>query len=168
MAVTASAVVDGAVALQLALARLRQLGQRPRPIFDAIAGYGEESTRLRFDKGISPTGEKWIPSMRVQAQGGQTLMKDGHLRDTITSVATAHSAEWGTNRIYGAIHQFGGVIKAKLKTLRFQIPGLGWLARHQVEIPARPYLGINEEDGKEIQRVVIEVVRKAEFSAGVA
>ena len=46
----------------------------------------------------------------------------------------------GTNVIYAAIHEFGGVITAKNKPmLVFKINGQ-WIRKRSVTIPARPYL----------------------------
>ncbi len=165
MAVTASAVVDGAVALQLGLARMRQLGESPRPIFDAIGQYGESSTRLRFKKGVGPDGARWKPSARVRAGGGQTLVQKGQhggLLGSITHRADDSSAEWGSNKVYAGIHQLGGEIRPRTaKSLRFQIAGR-WVSTQRVVMPARPYLGVNADDGREIQAVVVDVVQAAE------
>lgn len=165
MAVTATAVVDGAVALQLGMARLRQLGESPRPIFEALGQYGESSTRLRFKKGIGPDGARWKPSARVQAGGGQTLVmkgQQGGLLGSFTHRADDSSAEWGTNKVYGAIHQQGGeIVPRSAKSLRFQVGGR-WISTKRVVMPARPYLGVNAEDGREMQALVIDVVKSAE------
>ena len=61
--------------LDAALSRLAALGRSPRPIFRAIANYGESSTRLRFEHQRGPDGSAWAPSRRVQKSGGQTLVK---------------------------------------------------------------------------------------------
>ena len=69
---------------------------------------------------------------------------------------SATGAAVGTNTIYAATHQFGAedrTIRAKKgKYLRFQT-GNGWVTVEKVtvNIPARPFLGISEEDQKEIR-----------------
>ncbi|UCE65933.1 MAG: phage virion morphogenesis protein [Candidatus Zixiibacteriota bacterium] len=46
----------------------------------------------------------------------------------------------GTNKIYAAIHEFGGIIRAKRADfLKFQIDG-SWVQVKQVRMPARPYM----------------------------
>lgn len=164
--ISASATLDGAVALQQGIARLRALGERPRPIFDAIGAYGESSTRLRFKKGIDPEGKPWKPSLRAQATGGQTLVMQGAhggLLGSITHRADDNSAEWGTNKVYAAIHQFGGVIKPKRKkSLRFRLANGAFVTTKRVVMPQRAFLGVNEEDGQEIQAVTLDVVKAAE------
>ncbi len=87
------------------------------PLNRDIAALGENSTRLRFRSETSPDGEQWKPSLRAQIQGGKTLTASGHLSGSISSRFGANFAEWGVNRIYAAIHQFGGVIRAKSAAL---------------------------------------------------
>lgn len=129
---------------------LQQMGTNPEPLLSSIAFLGEASTRERFRIQTGPDGQRWKPSLRAQLTGGKTLTKDGHLGDSITSTADKHAAEWGTNRIYAAIHQFGGVIKAKgTGGLRFKI-GERWSNKRQVSIPARPFLGISADDQQDI------------------
>lgn len=113
---------------------LRAFGQNPKDALDDIATYGENSTRERFHNQTGPDGKRWKPSIRVQLNGGKTLTKDGHLGDSINSQATSKYAEWGVNRIYAAIHQFGGNAGRGLRT----------------KITARPYLGVNAADEAEM------------------
>lgn len=130
---------------------LRQMGANPQPLLRDIAFLGESSTRERFRSQTGPDGQRWKPSLRAQLTGGKTLTKDGHLGDSITSTADQHAAEWGTNRIYAAIHQFGSTIRAKgTGGLRFKIPGFGWVTKRQVTITARPFLGVSAEDQQDI------------------
>lgn len=134
---------------------MQQMGANPQPLLEDIAFLGENSTRERFSTQIGPDGRRWKPSLRAQLNGGKTLTKDGHLGDSITSRADNSAAEWGTNRIYAAIHQFGGVIKAKAGGyLRFAIPGFGYVSKRQVTIDARPYLGLSAEDEQDILALV--------------
>lgn len=138
-------------AVQRVFASIRQLGANPQPLLRQIAFLGENSTRERFSTQTDPSGQRWKPSLRVQLNGGKTLTKDGHLGDSITSQADDKVAEWGTNRIYAAIHQFGGAIKAKTSAgLRFQIPGFGWVNKREVKIEARAFLGMSAQDEHDI------------------
>ena len=53
---------------------------------------------------------------------------------------------WGSNKIYAAIHQFGGVIvPVKAKALVFRIGGKVIRCK-RVVMPARPYLGMGHEE----------------------
>lgn len=133
---------------------LEQIGGNPQPLLEDIAFWGENSTRERFREQRDPSGQQWKPSLRVQTTGGKTLTKDGHLGDSITSAADRRSAQWGTNRIYAAIHQFGGVIKAKgTGGLRFKI-GERWSNKRQVTIPKRAFLGLSTADERDILDLV--------------
>lgn len=133
------------------LMALIALGRNPAPALRDIATYGENSTRERFRTQIGPDGNRWKPSLRVQLSGGKTLTKDGHLADSISSRSGRSFAEWGTNRVYGAIHQLGGTIKPKgAGSLRFRLANGAFVSTDKVEIPARPYLGVNDENAADI------------------
>lgn len=130
-----------------ALLRLLAFGGNMRPALVEIGALGEASTRLRFRLQRGPDGAPWKPSLRAQLVGGRTLTKDGHLSGSISASAGKDYAEWGVNRIYAAIHQFGGEIKAKAGgSLKFSIPGGGFAVVKAVRMPARPYLGVNDDD----------------------
>lgn len=134
-----------------ALKRLLDIGSHTAPTMGAIARLGENSTRMRFRTQTGPDGKRWKPSLRAQLQGGNTLTKDGHLSGSISSNYGKDFAEWGVNRIYAAIHQFGGVIRAKSSgALKFMLPGGGFAIVQAVRMPARPYLGISEADRSDI------------------
>src|SRR5690606_18275189 len=86
------------------------------------------STQLRFERGQAPGGTPWPPSLRARLEGGQTLVKSGRLRDSITYEAGPAAVRVGTNTLYAATHQQGATIAAKAGgKLRFRLPGgLGW------------------------------------------
>lgn len=136
---------------------IRQFGGDLQPLLADIAFLGENSTRERFRSQAGPDGARWKPSLRAQLRGGKTLTKDGHLGDSISSGVEGKSAVWGVNRIYAAIHQFGGTIRAKSsRGLRFAIPGFGWRSVRQVSMPARPFLGLSATDQYDILGLVQE------------
>ncbi|CAL4866729.1 hypothetical protein MMA231_00973 [Asticcacaulis sp. MM231] len=121
------------------------------PLMRDIAFLGENTTKARFNAGIGPDGAAWLPSLRAKETGGQTLIKSAQLRNSISSEHTAHTAAWGTNKIYAAVHQFGAVIRPVVaNALKFFLPGIGFRTAQQVTIPARPYLGINKADQADI------------------
>lgn len=134
-----------------ALQRLiSEVGVHTAPTMGAIARLGESATRLRFRDQVGPDGQRWKPSLRAQLTGGRTLTKDGHLAGSISSGYGKDYAEWGVNRIYAAIHQFGGIIRAKGGALKFALPGGGFAVVKAVRMPARPYLGVNDDDRRDI------------------
>jgi len=147
----------GAVERRLALAI--EAIAKPRVLMDRVGAVLEASTRHRFRQGQSPEGTPWKPSVRASTRGGTTLIDKGRLRDSITHDADDAKAVVGSNLIYAAIHQVGGVIRAKGGGfLKFNIPGVGWRQVRQVTIPARPYLGVSEDDrtdmGAQVERFI--------------
>ena len=119
------------------LEQLAAAGFLDKAVFTAI---GEElllSTDARFDKETDPDGRPWEPLNSKYAawkrafHGHDRILKlRGYLRDTLRYQATNVSVAIGSNRIYSAIHQFGG------QTGR----------EHKATIPARPYLGVSDDD----------------------
>jgi phage virion morphogenesis protein len=150
-----------------ALRRLIRWGQDMSPVTRAIAALGANTTRRRFRTQTGPEGQRWKPSLRVQIAGGRTLTQDGHLRDSISSRSSLYTAQWGVNRIYAAIHQFGGKIEAKnAKALRFRGADGGFVVRKAVTMPARPYLGLSDDDRADILDLIKS--RLATASGGAA
>jgi phage virion morphogenesis protein len=125
----------------------------------------------RFETGTAPDGTPWVPSRRAQKTGGKTLIEHGGLMGSIVGESGPDYAAAGTNKVYGAIHQFGGTIqkqarsqvnltaggssafisaasakrrnKARSKTVFGQAVTIG---AHAVTMPARPYLGFNDRE----------------------
>lgn len=131
------------------------------PLMDEIGSALVQSTQLRFETGTAPDGSRWLPSARAEAEGGQTLVKDGHLKDSISHNADADGVEWGSSRKYAAIHQYGGDILPKSgKALVFQA-GSGVVFARKVTMPARPYLGLSVEDEQEIEAIAEDYMAEA-------
>ena len=127
-------------------------------INNAIAEGLRTSTIERFQAEKSPEEKKWKQSIRAREEGGKTLTKSTALRSSIRSEASADGLAIGTNDIRAATHQFGDtrIIKAKRKkALRFRINGR-WVSKKEVKvtIPARPFLGVSEEDEEEIKKLL--------------
>jgi len=105
-------------------------------------------TIRRFQKGVSPEGEVWEPvkNPRKDSKGrprkgkASPLVDTGRLRNSISFSATQLDVFVGSNLVYARIHQLGGQA------------GRG----RKVTIPARPYLGLSEEDQQEIKALVQE------------
>lgn len=117
------------------------------PLMDLIGASLVTSTQHRFETGRGPDGEPWQPSIRAKAQGGRTLVGRGHLRDSVTHEPTSDAVTVGSNLVYAAIHQLGGAVQARTDGyLTMKIPGVGWRRKKSVEIPARPFLGIDADD----------------------
>ena len=113
-------------------------------LMESVGEALRSGTIERFEAEEDPQGKKWKPSARAMGGGGKTLDKESHLKDSIDYAATSDKVMVGSNLPYARIHQLGG------KT------GKG----HKVDMPARPYLGVSEEDMDEVRETM------ADFLAG--
>ena len=117
-----------------------------RAMFEEIGEHLVSSTVMRFRRGVAPDGARWAPSVRVlNNPGDKTLVDFGHLRDSITYRASGSGVEAGSNLVYAAIHQFGG------ETGR----------NHATHIDARPFLGLDGDDEKEIEAIIAAHIERA-------
>ena len=158
-----------------ALAELDGYLQRARDKRGMFANIGMSlvtSTQNRFERGVGPDGSPWPPSIRALATGGKTLIESARLMRSITYVASDAGVQVGTNVVYAAIHQLGGTIQQKSRTAvlhfktnkktgqsRFAKPGKADRARkveigaHSITMPARPFLGLDDDDNREIVQI---------------
>lgn len=133
--------------------RLRKLRERVADLDtqELMGAVGEEilaRTMERFNRAESLDGSKWPVTIRQKMGDSRTALlgQGSNLARSYTWRAGSDSVEIGSNRKYAAIHHFGGTIRAKrAKALRFRI-GDTWVMKKAVTIPARPALGVNDED----------------------
>lgn len=118
---------DAAVrqALKKLLAKLGSL----EPVFRDIGESILISHRERFDRAISPEGISWAElspdyQKRKRRNRDKILVLDGWLRQ-LNYAASETELRIGTDRVYGATHQFGDPAR---------------------NIPARPFLGLDEAE----------------------
>lgn len=132
---------------------------------DEIGSMGVSMIQLGFRQGSDPWGNAWETSARAGRESGQTLRDTGQLyRSLLEYLSDQESVTWGTNKIYGAIHQFGGtIVPVNAPYLHFRI-GDDWVKTLEVNIPARPFLPINESREGELPQDWIDgidrIVRK--------
>lgn len=129
---------EGLERLNVRIGRLLAGLKNLEPLMRNLAVAGENQTRKRLEQEKhGPNGEiwpEWSPAYAATRHGGQSLLEGkGHLLDSLTAFADAQTAGWGTNVKYAAIHQFGG------KAGR----------NRQVDIPARPYFGVSDDNEQE-------------------
>ncbi|MCH4024030.1 MAG: phage virion morphogenesis protein [Acetobacter sp.] len=149
------------VPIQDSLKRIETIGTDPSAVLAGIGPAIVRNTQRRMQAGKDPKGVLWSsyaplnPLYAEDKEGSDILINDGMnggLMGSLTSRVLGSRLLWGTNKIYGAIHQFGGVIRAKnAKSLEFHMGGKRFRIA-AVTIPARPYLGFTDED----RLVVIE------------
>lgn len=142
-----------------------------KPLKEIGQVVGVQGTRKRFDEEKDPDGKPWkrlaaatvLGSYRGKTRtkrgrmtarftkflGGRRILRmsgmRGGLMRSITAKVDGKSVVWGTNKIYGRIHQLGG--EAGRRNAR-------------VKIPARPYLGLSKEDERTIGRIVVRHLRR--------
>lgn len=148
------------------LRRIRHFSEIDRrSINAALAEVLRDSTLERFRQGREPEGRRWKTSIRAANEGGRTLIQSAQLRNSIHARSDASGFAIGTNVKYAATHQFGEpgrTIRARRKkALRFQING-HWISKKQVriQIPARPFLGLSDEDMQEIKGTIEDFIAR--------
>jgi len=126
-------------------AGLEQRGQNLEPLLDHIGASLVTSTQDRFEAERGPDGKKWKPwstayAKRRRARDGKAkiLTLDDYLSGSITHNASSDQVEVGSNMVYARIHQEGGQAGRNLAAT----------------IPARPFLGIDSDDEREIEASV--------------
>lgn len=126
-----------------ALQRMAGAVENPLGLFQEFGEHLVKSTTDRFATGRAPSGSVWAPkSPATLAAGGgrKTGPRDtrplfgpwGSLSSTIAYAAFDDRVEWGSPMVYAAMQQFGG--------RKAVFPHL-W-----GDIPARPFIGISDED----------------------
>lgn len=150
--------------LLLALAQLARVGRSPAPALGVVGNDLVVSTQERIRAERSPEGGGWPalnPGYAATKRASGMLQASGALIRSLTSQVEGSTLRVGTNRIYAAIHQFGGTITAKEgKRLAFRL-GKSQVFARSVTIPARPYLGISKEDQVEIIATLEDFTRRA-------
>jgi phage gpG-like protein len=151
-----------------------------------------DKTRTRFMGGHGPDGTPWVPSQRAKKTGGKTLIDTQRLMASVAHNPLPTGVEWGTNVAYAEIHQQGGTIDifARSQQIYRHVDRHGELGTrfvrrsksnfanyveikaYQITIPARPYVGIDEEDKREAAatlktRMVAVMIDGANKSGGV-
>ncbi len=126
------------------------------------------NTQKRFDHGVDPQGRTWAPLNSAYAatkssSGGILigLGMRGGLMGSLSIDASPNTATVGTNKVYGAIHQFGGTIRPRnAKALVFRL-GAHFVRVKAVTIPARPYLGFSTADQTTAEDAIDSYVGRA-------
>lgn len=143
-----------------ALARMLAAASDLKPALKNIGVALQQSTVERIEREVSPDGSAFAPLNPLYAltkKGPGKLRGESRtLSEIVWQLAGDDAVEVGTNATYGAIHQFGGVIKAKnAPALIFSMGGEHFAVK-SVNIPARPYLGLSKEDEEEVLAIVAD------------
>jgi len=124
------------------------LGRRRKKHLLNFIGVGlVESTQQRFIDQVDPDGVAWVPSIRALHTGGKTLMDTLLLLSSITYATTTDDVYIGTDVPYARPLQEGAHIQPVVAAwLIFNIPGVGWFRKKEVDLPPRPFLGFSAHD----------------------
>ena len=136
--------------VESAFKQLIDRGDDLHPAMSAIGEYLLGSNQDRMEQGVTPDGEAFAPLSDVtiaRKKKNQTtpLIHNGYLFNRGYK-ASRDNIELGTPMIYGAVMFYGA------KQGEF-----GRVNNHPIpwgDIPARPYLGISNEDEDEITAVI--------------
>ena len=183
---TLTITLKGIAATQTALKKLKAALADRRPMLNDIGHALTKSVQDRFVAMQSPDGAPWKPlhprTIRQKRNKNKILTERGLLRGSIHYELNGDTLEVGTDRKYGAIHQFGGVVKIPARTQTVKIGTKGknkgrfmkakskaahaiertfTIPAHDVTIPARPFLGLSSDDKEEI----VEIVHKHLWAA---
>lgn len=139
--------------------KLRAL-KDPTPILRAIGTQLVSLTRRSF-RDSSLRVAPWRP--RSDGSASNLIGKGMLLSSIRITTTTKRNVTIGTDRRYAAIHQLGGVIRAKGKPLVFTIGGRTVFAR-KVTMPARPFFPF-VPSGDIAPRAAAPVLHVAELAA---
>jgi phage virion morphogenesis protein len=124
-----------------------------------------KSVRKRFDAEQAPDGTPWkplSPAYRAGKKGPKILqdsgMRGGLLGSIVWQLRGSDAVAIGTNKIYAAIHQFGGVVLPKRGDFLVFRLGDKLIFARKVVIPARQFLGISVADRQTILDVIEDVL----------
>ncbi len=159
--------------IRQAFIRLIASAKQPRPVLEQIGELLVDSTRQRFSTSTSPDGAPWAKNspttlMRYLGQykgsygkrDGRLTMKGaerasgkrpligetGSLSSQIHYTVEGYAVAVGSSMIYGAVQQFG----AQKGKFQGKAP---W-----GDIPARPFLGLSEQDSQNILDVIADYI----------
>lgn len=115
------------------------------PVFQDVGEYLLLAHDQRFRDQTSPEGDPWAAlsedyRSRKKRNQDRILVLDDILGATLRYQAEDKGLEFGTDRVYGATHQFG---------------------RPKAGIPARPFLGLSDADKQEVLRLIEEHLAEA-------
>ncbi|WP_312929111.1 phage virion morphogenesis protein [Stutzerimonas nitrititolerans] len=119
-----------------ALNGLAKRSQDMRPAFQDLGEYFIESTKRRFASKTAPDGSRWADNsdetISRKGRDDPLIGESRRLSNEIHYRPTGTSLEWGSSLDYAGMQQNGG--------LKAAYPHL-W-----GDIPARPFLGLSNED----------------------
>ena len=121
-----------------------------RPAMLEISGIMSDASERAFQTESNPaTGEPWAElspfTVALRGSAHPILQVSGQLAASIQADYGSDFAQVGTNKNYAELHQFGGVTGPDAI-----LPGRN--------VPARPFLGLSDEDETDILEVLAHYI----------
>jgi phage virion morphogenesis protein len=160
--------------IQRALQRLEKKAGDLHPCLKNIGEYLVESTQERFTNEEDPAGKKWAAlkeSTKKQKKHTKILTESSGLRDSIIYAVRNNGLRVGTNKIYGAAHQFGidkdiavpahkRLVKVVFKKpIKFPVWAEVKPHNRNPKLPAREFLGFSADDRVEILAITRDFLK---------
>ena len=126
------------------------------PLMRDIGEHLLNTTRERFVDQSAPEGTSWVPLRPATKRRSRdkVLTEHGFLRGNLTCQAGRDSGIVGSPSIYASVHQFGAEEGAFGSTAGGRPIPWG-------TIPARPFLGVSDDEEAEIVALVSDYVASA-------
>lgn len=172
---------------QEVIAKLKKLAEKTsnmRPVMRKISAAMHHSVEENFRTEGARLGQRWADlanstknkRAKIGKWPGKILQRQGSLISSISAHYDDNEAKVGTNKVYAAIHQFGGEINmpARERTMFFKKYSRGKNAgktliskekiasygmktsgkSYSINMPARPFMGLNDDDLNKILGII--------------
>lgn len=127
--------------VQTKLSEIARQLKEPRKLYGVLGETVKKLHKERFKQEVSPEGKKWkalspatLALKRKRKKSLKILRQDGYLSDKTAYNYDSRRLEFGSDAKYARLHQFGGQA------------GRG----RKVNIPARPWLGVSDNDKRKL------------------
>jgi phage virion morphogenesis protein len=157
--------IDGADEVRDRLSGIAGRIQNLSPIMKAIGDRIVEQTKQRFESaGPAPDGTEWKAPKSENKKRIRTLTVSGQLKDSIRYQVQGAVLSVGTNKVYAAIHQFGGpdsaidILPKRKKALNTPFGLFRKIHMPVGAIPARQFLGLSRENSDEIIDIINDAI----------
>jgi len=129
-------------------------------VLDVHGALGVSQTQRRITQDqTAPDGTAWVEhsqGYKATRSGSQGLLhSEGDLVTSMDHVSGSDEVSWGSPLVYAAINQCGGTIKPKNAKALFFMMGGGMVAASEVHMPARPFLGMSNDDAREHEETLL-------------
>lgn len=163
----------------------------PGPMLRNMGEYLLIAHDQRWASQTSPDGQPWAPLSPAYLESkkknrDKILVLDGYLKNTLRYQVNGGELLFGSNRVYAAIHHFGGTIDMPARSQqayfrqdkRSGAVGNRFVSRRRsnfaqwvtlgaytISIPARPFLGTSTADDAELSAIALDYIRGAGLGA---